>query len=75
MLALQRRKMYEAESNRQQNMVNELDKQKFTLEAAEETSAVFETLSLATATSKEAMRQCEDSMSMDELKNERAQQE
>jgi hypothetical protein len=51
-LSLQKRKMYETELNRQQNMVNNLVKQKFTLEAAEDMSAVFETLSLATATSK-----------------------
>ena len=53
--ALQRKKMYESECNKQHNMINELEKQRLTLEAADDTSAVFETLSLATATSKEAI--------------------
>jgi len=50
LLALQRKKMFEEECNRQQNMLTNLEKQKFTLQAAEDTSTVFETLSLATAT-------------------------
>ena len=36
-------------------MLNNLAKQKFTLETAEDTSAVFETLSLATATNRELL--------------------
>ena len=73
---MKRKKMYEAESNKQQNMLNELEKQKLTLEAAEDTSAVFETLSLATATSKEAIRQgVGDSMSIEELKDDQARVE
>ena len=41
MLALQRRKMYEQDLNRQQNMFNNLIQQKINLEAAEETSSLF----------------------------------
>ena len=41
MLTLKRRKMYEQDLNRQQNMVNNLIQQKINLEAAEETSSLF----------------------------------
>ena len=53
---LQRRKLYEKQLERQQNMLNELEKQKFNLEAADETSAVFETLSIATAASRDLLK-------------------
>ena len=58
-------------------MVNNLVQQKFNLESAEETSAVFETLSMATATSREYMNQhgAEHESMADELKEELAQQE
>ena len=67
--------MYEEAMNRQQNMLNNLVQQKFTLESAEETSSVFETLSLATATSKEVLKIGEGDTSLaEDLKNEMAQQ-
>ena len=55
MLTLKRRKMYEEDLNRQQNMVNNLIQQKINLEAAEETSSLFQTLSLATSTNKQLL--------------------
>jgi len=56
-------------------MLTNLEKQKFTLEAAEDTSTVFETLSLATATTNEYLKQHgSDSGSLaDDLKSELAQ--
>ena len=56
-------------------MLNNLIQQRFTLEAAEETADVFETLTLATATNKEMMRNNEESFCADELKSEIDQQE
>lgn len=56
-------------------MLNKLFEQKFTLEAAEETSEVFETLSMATATSKEYLRNANNESMVDELKNDLAEQE
>ena len=56
-------------------MLNNLVQQKFTLESADETSSVFETLSLATATSKEVLKISEGDTSLaEDLKNEMAQQ-
>lgn len=75
MLSLQRRKMYETEQNRQQGMLNNLIQQKFTLEAAEETAEVFETLSLATQTNKALLSNCEESFDIDELKSQISEQE
>ena len=78
MLALRRKKMYEEECNRQHHMLANLDKQKFTLEAAEETSVVFETLSLATATTSEYLSQHSSEQHnsfAEEIRNEMAQQE
>ena len=56
-------------------MVNNLVKQKFTLEAAEDTSAVFETLSLATATSKNYLKGTDHESMVEELKNDLAEVE
>ena len=47
--------MYEQDLNRQQNMFNNLIQQKINLEAAEETSSLFQTLSLATMTNKQLL--------------------
>lgn len=56
-------------------MLNKLFEQKFNLEAAEETSEVFETLSMATATSKEYLKNSNNESMVDELKNDLAEQE
>ena len=58
-------------------MLNNLAKQKFTLETAEDTSAVFDTLSLATATNKELMTAhgSENESFAEELKSELDKQE
>ena len=48
-------------------MLNNLEKQKFTLEAAEETSSVFETLSMATATSKQYLKGVNNESLLEEL--------
>ena len=73
MYALQRRKLYETEQNRQQGMLNNLIQQKFTLEAAEETTDVYETLTLASSTNKELLSN--ESFSVEEMKSEMDQQE
>jgi len=58
-------------------LLTNLEQQKFTLEAAEENSVIFETLSLATATSKEFLQQNggseQTSFCAEEMRNEMAQ--
>ena len=52
-------------------MLNNLIQQQFTLEAAEETADVFETLSLATATNREILSNNEEnSFSVEEIKSD-----
>ena len=54
-------------------MLNNLIQQKFTLEAAEETTDVYETLTLASSTNKELLSN--ESFSVEEMKSEMDQQE